>query len=266
VIGAAGATSPLRLLTPQNHGHGAWVFVASLGGGLVDGDALEIDVEVGPGAAGLLGTQASTKVYRCPSGVCRQSLTARVAEGGVLVMVPDPVACFAGARYEQAVRIDLAASSTLVSVDAFTAGRSARGERWDFARYSARSVVTREGAPLFVDSILLDPEHGGLRARMGRFDAFATVVVVGPQAAPIREAALAREPLVMDWSAPRRAAPLVIAASPLGQDGAVVRIAGVSAETVTAAVRGGLQGISTSVPPGGWLGALLGDDPFARKW
>jgi urease accessory protein len=126
--------------------------------------------------------------------------------------------------------------------------------------------VIREGTPLFLDSILLDPAHGDLRARMGRFDAFATVVVVGPQAAPIREAALAEEPPVMDRSAPRRPAPLVIAASPLGQDGAVVRIAGISAEAVTTAVRKGLQGIGASIPPGGWLGALLGDDPFARKW
>jgi urease accessory protein len=256
VIGAAEATSPLRLLTPQNHGHGAWVFLASLGGGLVDGDAVQIEVEVGPGATGLLGTQASTKVYRCPSATCRQALAARVAEGGVLVMVPDPVVCFAGARYEQAVQIELAASATLVAVDAFTAGRSARGERWDFHRYAARSAVARQGTALFLDSILLDPEHGDLRARMGRFDAFATLVVVGPQAAPIREAALALALPARDRSAPRRAAPLVIAASPLGQDGAVVRIAGTSVEAVTVAVRKGLQGI----------GDLLGDAPFARKW
>jgi urease accessory protein len=252
------------------------VFVATLGGGLVDGDTVEIDVEVGPGAAGLLGTQASTKVYRCPRGTCRQALTARVAEDGILVLVPDPVVCFAGARYEQTVRVDLAASATLVSVDAFTAGRSARGERWEFRRYAARSTVTREGAPLFLDSILLDPEHGDLRARMGRFDAFATVVVAGPKAAPIRAAALAQEPPLMEGSAPRRPSPLAIAASPLGPDGAVMRIAGVSTEAVTAAVRRGLQGIGgsvspggwlhTSVPPGGWLAAMLGDDPFARKW
>src|SRR5262249_30292242 len=82
------------------------------------------------GRAGSLGTEASTKVSRGRGGACRQALSARVAEDGVLVMVPDPVACFAGARYEQAVRIELAASATLVSVDAFTAGRSARGERW----------------------------------------------------------------------------------------------------------------------------------------
>jgi urease accessory protein len=249
VVRAASATSPLRLLTPRNHGHGAWVFVASLGGGLVDGDAVQLDVEVGDGAACLLGTQASTKVYRCPNGTCRQELKARVAAGGALVMIPDPVVCFEGARYEQSVAIELAASATLILTDTFTAGRSARGERWDFLHYGARSAVIQNGVPLFLDAILLDPNHGDLRARMGRFDAFATVVVVGPSAVPFREAALT-------LPEPRRAGPLVIAASPLGEHGAVVRIAGVSVEAVTAAVRGRLAG----------LGALLGDDPFARKW
>ena len=35
-ISTAFATSPLRILMPRNHGHAAWVFLASLGGGLVD--------------------------------------------------------------------------------------------------------------------------------------------------------------------------------------------------------------------------------------
>jgi urease accessory protein len=58
------ATSPLRLLTPANHGHAAWVFLSSLGGGLVDGDRLALAVSVEKGAAAYLSTQASTRVYK----------------------------------------------------------------------------------------------------------------------------------------------------------------------------------------------------------
>ena len=258
VLRAARATSPLQILTPRNHGHGAWVIVASLGGGLVDGDAIDLDVHVGRGAAALLGTQASTKVYRCPERACRQDLHAIVEADGVLVAIPDPVACFAGARYEQSVRVDLDASASLVLVDAFTAGRSARGERWDFLRYASRTTVTRGGAPILHDGILLDPAHGALRARMGRFDAFATLVIVGPRAAEIRAAALAapEAPIGGPGRAPRAAAPIRASASPLGDDGAIVRIAGASTEIVSAALRERLAG----------LAALLGDDPHARKW
>jgi urease accessory protein len=250
VLREARATSPLKLLSPKNHGSAAWVFAATFGGGLVDGDAIAIDVEVGEGASALLGTQASTKVYRCPSSECRQDLRARVASGALLVSVPDPVACFAGARYAQSAHVELDAEASLVLVEAFTAGRSARGERWDFARCASRTLVRRGGAPLVLEALLLDPAHGDLRARMGRMDAIATVLLAGPRVRSLRDAALALAPPLA------RSAPLVAAASPIGDDAAIVRIAATTVEAATRAARERLAG----------LAGLLGDDPFARKW
>lgn len=250
VLRTARASSPLRLLTPRNHGHAAWIFAATFGGGLVDGDTIRIDLTLAPGSTGLLGTQASTKVYRCPSGACRQDLTATVGPEALLVLIPDPIVCFAEARYEQTIDVALAPQASLVLVDTFTAGRSARGERWQFARYASRLGVTRGGAPFVHDAVLLDPAHGELAARLGRFDAIATILLIGPRVRALREAATASAP------APTRAAALAQAVSPLGEDGALIRIAGASVEAVTAAVRATLID----------LGALLGDDPFARKW
>lgn len=258
------ATSPLKLLAPRNHGRGAWVFVATFGGGLVAGDAIHLDVGVGPGACALLGTQASTKVYRCAEETSRQVVQARVDREGLLVLVPDPVVCYAGARYEQATHVDLAEGASLVLLETLTAGRSARGERWDFQRYASRMTINRSAAtgaapasaapesstPLLIDAVVLDPAHGELRARMGRFDALATLVLVGPLVRALREAAIAMKgPLV-------RAAEMRASASAIGDDAAIVRIAGTSVESVTAAARAHLEG----------LAAVLGDDPFARKW
>src|SRR5207248_157466 len=47
VVRSAFAASPLRLLTPRNHGQAAWAYTSSLGGGLVDGDEIRIDVRIG---------------------------------------------------------------------------------------------------------------------------------------------------------------------------------------------------------------------------
>src|SRR5512142_877517 len=66
------ATSPLQLLAPRARGAAAWVLAASHGGGLVAGDAVDLAVEVGPGATASVGTQAETKVYRAPGGTTRQ--------------------------------------------------------------------------------------------------------------------------------------------------------------------------------------------------
>src|SRR5688572_3469687 len=58
------ATSPLRLLTPRNHGDAAWIYAASYGGGLLGGDRVQLSVQVANGARAFLSTQASTKIYR----------------------------------------------------------------------------------------------------------------------------------------------------------------------------------------------------------
>jgi len=85
----ARAESPMRLLLPKAAGAtAAWVCVTSLGGGLVRGDDLALDVEVKSGATLLLTTQASTKAFR---GATRQTWRAQVE--GTLIAWPDPVAC-----------------------------------------------------------------------------------------------------------------------------------------------------------------------------
>jgi urease accessory protein len=244
----ARAESPLKLLTPKNHGDACWVFAATYGGGLVDGDAIALAVELGARAAAFLSTQASTKVYRSPRGTS-QSLDARVGEGALLASVPDPLVCFAGARYAQSVTVELAAGASVVLVDALTCGRAARGERWDFARYASRTTITREGRTVAMDAVLLDPEHGPLRARMRRFDALATAFAFGRRAKALRDSFLAA------GAAPGRDDALVVA-SPLGEDGAVLRVAGTSTGTMLRALREALAP----------LGGVLGDDPFARKW
>src|SRR5207237_901842 len=100
VVGAAYAKSPLRLLTPRNHGAAAWAYTSTLGGGFVDGD--------------------------------------RVAR------------------------------------------RIAAGERWALDRCSLALTARHDGRTFLDESWLLDPSHGSLGARLGRFEALATVLIAGP--------------------------------------------------------------------------------------
>src|SRR2546428_9897184 len=72
VVRHAFSTSPLKLLNPQNHSSAAWVYLASYGGGLVDGHALRLDIEGEPRATAEKGKQASTKAYRSPHGASQQ--------------------------------------------------------------------------------------------------------------------------------------------------------------------------------------------------
>ncbi|WP_324291341.1 urease accessory protein UreD [Corallococcus sp. bb12-1] len=250
VVRTALAHSPLRLLTPRNHGHAAWAYTSSFGGGLVDGDHLRLDVDVAAGATALLATQGSNRVYRSPNG-CRSDLHARVGADALFAWVPDPTVCFTDARYSQTLDVSLAAGASLVLADVVTAGRSARGERWAFLHYASRLRVALEGRALLDEKWVLDPAHGALPARLGRFDALATVLLVGPALASAREGLAAR---VAGLPVKSRAEE-VLSASPLGEDGLLLRVAAVSLETLLSTTREWLS----------FLPGLLGDDPWARR-
>jgi urease accessory protein len=258
VVATAFAASPLRLLTPANHGAAAWIFLASLGGGLVDGDRIAVDVDVGEGAWALLGTQASTKVYRSPEGGAgsSQRLSARVEAGAVLAVVPDPVVCFADARYEQVIDVALDPTASLCLLEAYSSGRSARGERWAFAGYASRTTVTRGGARSIVDATRLDPRHGVIADRMGRFDVVLSLLAVGPRFASLRHAMLSSSSPSSAPCARCAAGSVLVAASPLAEDACILRVAAERFESASRVLRSSFAS----------LAAVLGDDPFARKW
>ena len=250
----ASATSPLKLLNPRNAGASAWVYLATYGGGLVGGDALSVRVAVGAGAAALVATQASTKVYRSELGAS-QRLHACVDGDSLLVLLPDPVTCFAGSRYTQQQQVHMGAAANLVMVDWLTAGRVGSGERWQFDSYRSQTRVWRGDRLILHDGLVLTPRDGELASRMDRFNCFASAVLSGPAL----ETTAARLTGSLGSASASRRPDLLLSAAPLGRcgdDGVVLRAAGLSVEQVAGALRQYL-----AVVP-----ALLGDDPWACRW
>lgn len=248
VVTRARAHAPLRLLCPASPGRAAWVYQANLGGGLVGRDELALTVEVGAEARLFLGSQSSGKVYR--GATARTSLDAQLGDGAVAVAWPDPVACFAGAALDQRQTFRLAPTAGALIVDAWTAGRVARGERWAFDRLALSTRVEQGGAPVVHDATLVSPAHGAPGPRMADALAFATAILVGP---PLADAAtdLARRIAAR----PVTARPLVAASA--WPWGAVLRLAAATTEALTALAHDLLGPVVRDV---------LGADPFARKW
>jgi urease accessory protein len=250
VLSCASA-APLRLLVPRARGPAVWAVAASYGGGLVGGDEVALAVEVDEGASALLGTQAETKIYRSASAGCRQELRARIGPGGILVLIPDPVSCFAGARYRQVQRFELDPGASLLLLDALVSGRSARGERWAFEEYSSRNEVVAESRLVLADALRLTAGEGPpVAARLGEMELLATLVLLGPRlAAPARALRETIDALPADGTVA-----LLVGASPLA-DGVHLRLASRSVEAGLAFLRRHL----------GFLTALLGEDPFSRR-
>jgi urease accessory protein len=239
------AESPLRLLTPRSRGPGALVFTSTLGGGLLGGDRLRLEISVGRGARACICTQGPTRVFRSQRG-CSSELFARVEEDAALVLAPDPVACFAGARFEQRTEVELSKAASLSLWEVLSAGR----DGWGFARCRSALSVRRAGKALVDEAWLLDPAHGALSQRLGRFQAIATLVLAGPLFSSVRGFVKAR----VEAAPVKREARLLEAVSPLDGDALLLRLAGASVEEVMLALRTHLAAIPS----------LLGDDPWRR--
>ena len=234
---------PLRLLNPRAAGSAAWIVTSSLGGGLVDGDDVALEVTVAPGATALVNAQASSKIYK---GTSRQRLAVRVHGDGNALVVPDPIVPFRDASYTQRTKVALDRDSSLVLCDVVTAGRLAFGERWSCMRFDSCLEIEIDGRRVLCDRVVLD---GAIGEKMTRFSAIATAILVGPRAGAFGRAELEKLGVVS------KRAPLVAAGSPLA-GGAMLRVAGESIEQVVAATRAMLVGACTE----------LGEDPWSRKW
>ncbi len=239
------------MLTPQNHGDAAWIYLATYGGGLVDGDALSVDVSVGAGAAAFVSTQASTKVFPSPRGTSIET-TARVSDGWRARGLARSGRVLRGRAVPADADVSrrTAAAISCVWTGCRQAGR-ARGERWAFDEYESRIVVRRDGALVFYDALVLRAADGDLAARLGRFHVLATVAIVGP-----RFAGETRRVLDEAARTPGRRPDQLLSAAPLGSAGVVFRVAGISVEDVGATLRRTLA----------FLTVALGDDPWTRKW
>ena len=240
-LAEAYAETPMCLVTPRGRGATAWAVTGALGGGLVDGDSLNLSVALGPGARACVRTQGPTRVFR---GKSASEASLQLAEGATLVLAPDPVACFSGARFEQRTGATLAPGASLLFWEILSAGR----DGWGFSRFRSALCVRRAGRTLLDEATLLDAAHGPLAERLGRFQALGTLFISGlPELRASLRAAIEAAPLP-------RGARVLSSFSALDEETALVRLAAASVEELQAALRAHLAA----------LPLLLGDSPWRR--
>lgn len=233
----------LKLLLPRPRGPAVWACAATYGGGLVAGDRVGLELAVGAGAALCLGTQSTTKVYRSTGGTAEQELAATVATGGLLAVLPEALAPFAGSRYAQRNRLEVADGGSLAWLDGVTAGRMARDERWRQDAYASRTDLLLAGRLALRETLRLD---AGTAARMGVHDAIATLLLVGPRC---REAAQSARALA-ELHRPGDDG-LFAAATPLA-DGCALRLCAAGSEAISRRLHAVLAPLSAQLDGDPW--------------
>jgi len=186
VVAGCRSTLPLQVLAPLAlDDPAAIVSILNPTGGLVGGDRLSIDVNLAAGTHAVLTTPSATRVYRTDAEETTQSVKLALGPRAVVEWVPDHTIPFAGSAFRQAIDVDMDATAGLILVDAFSAGRIARGEAWRFAALESAVSIRDQYGWLLHDRFVLrgpvakdDPAWDGLGC--GELHPyFASIAIVG---------------------------------------------------------------------------------------
>lgn len=122
-------------------------------GGLVGGDELHIDVELGEGAHALVTTPGATRFYRSLGAAATQALVVKAAAGSRLEWLPLESIAYSGCIGENRMRFELAPSAETIGWDVLALGLPAA--ELPFVRGSFTQTIELPGRWL---------ERGTLRA------------------------------------------------------------------------------------------------------
>jgi urease accessory protein len=160
---------------PARDGWARVVLVQTIAGPLA-GDATEVVVDVGPGAALELVTNAATLAYPA-SAPARHELRVRLGEGARFAWRPAALILAAGCDLTAFVELELAADAVAFARELVVLGRA--GET--AGSYRSRLRCELDGRPLLHESVEVDTD--GVARRSGALldgaRAFASLAVLG---------------------------------------------------------------------------------------
>jgi urease accessory protein len=140
---------------------GTLVHLHNISGGVLGGDQLQMEFDIGPQASVQLTSTSATRIYRSRPGVptAQQQTRAHVQSGGLLEYLPDPLIPFAGARYRQHTEILLEDDAGLCWWEMLTPGRVASGERFAYEQVQMGLEIKTASRPILYEHFSLEPQR-----------------------------------------------------------------------------------------------------------
>ncbi|APZ44328.1 hypothetical protein BW247_15535 [Acidihalobacter ferrooxydans] len=178
--------------------------------GIVQGDALEFQVEAAAGAHALVTTPGAGKFYRSTGGEAHVVQRFHVTDGAAYEWLPQETILYAGSHARLETHVTLEGSARYLGWEIVCLGRPAADERFDEGRLVQRLGVERDGRPLLHEQLVLD---GGSAQLVG---------IWGMQAQPVTATLLC----TADFSAARSEALCTAAGEPLTGMGGITVVDG----------------------------------------
>jgi urease accessory protein len=155
--------------------------VHNVSGGILDTDSLDWRIDVAPGARAQVTSTGATRVYRSrtPLSIASQRAALTVGENAYLEYLPDQLIPFAGSRFDQSMRVDLARGASLILWDRVAPGREASGELFRYESLASAFELMVEAEPIAIERWTIAPMLRRVNAlpRLGCFRYFGSCYV-----------------------------------------------------------------------------------------
>ena len=156
-------------------------FLMQLGGGIVEGERYNINVELKENVRAIVTTQAASKVYKCENSYeSFQETTLKLEENSILEYITDPVILYKDAVYRQENNIYMTKSSTLIYTDGITSGWSPDKKRFQYEKANLKTNIYMDGVPVLLDNMLINPREDDIDGLgfMEGYKNFATLIIL----------------------------------------------------------------------------------------
>jgi len=196
------------------------VIVVHPPGGVVGGDRLALDMELGPDTAVLATTPGAAKWYRANGKVSHQDVHLRVGAGAAMEWLPQETIFYDDADVVLAHEVELAVDARYIGAEVLVFGRRAAGETFRTGRVRQRTRIRQGGRTVWWEQGIV---HGGeaMRSPLGLagHSVCATLVAVGKPLPPSMLADLRTADPTLGLSQVKN----VFVARHLGDDGEAAR-------------------------------------------
>jgi urease accessory protein len=155
--------------------------VHNVSGGIFDSDSLDWRIDVAPGALAQVTSTGATRIYRSRAAhrIASQRAVLTVGENAYLEYLADALIPFAGSRFDQTTRIELADGASLIWWDRVAPGREASGEIFRYEALTSSFEIVANGETIAIERWNIAPllRNPDSLARLGPYRHFASCYV-----------------------------------------------------------------------------------------
>ncbi len=155
-------------------------------GGVVGGDQMQIEVDVGANAHALITTPGAAKWYRANGRISSQIVTLKIAQGASLEWLPQETILFDSASVHMRHDVDMAIGASYIGSEILCFGRTAAGEAFDHGRVQQRTTIRQGKRLIWFEQGAIEADSTMMQNSIGLNGGTvcATLIAVGAGLAP----------------------------------------------------------------------------------